>query len=121
MLALSTLLLSTAVAAIWGSTDAWMKYVADKHKSPAEGGGGVWEQRYVLLPWAANQCGTVIKIFFLGDAAFSLTEPVCNSLKLLFTAATGAALGERVDTGPRFLAGAALVICGIAICVSEQP
>ncbi len=50
----------------------------------------------------------------------SSAVPVCNALSLVFTAATAAVLGERVDRPLQTLLGMLLVLAGLAVCVTSK-
>ncbi|CAM9760924.1 unnamed protein product [Phaeothamnion confervicola] len=50
----------------------------------------------------------------------SMAVPICNSLTFVFTALTGAALGEAFRRPLVAWGGIALVLCGTAFCISAQ-
>ena len=50
----------------------------------------------------------------------STAVPVCNALSLVFTAATAAVLGEKVDRPLQTLSGMVLVLAGLAVCVASK-
>jgi len=50
----------------------------------------------------------------------SSAVPVCNALSLLFTAATAAVLGERVERPLKTLSGMVFVLAGLAVCVASK-
>ena len=50
----------------------------------------------------------------------STAVPVCNALSLVFTAATAAVLGEKVDRPLQTMSGMVLVLTGLAICAATK-
>jgi drug/metabolite transporter (DMT)-like permease len=74
----------------------------------------------VWLPYALNQCGSFLFYYLLASSDLSMAVPVCNALSLVFSCITSYALGERVDQPVMAICGSALVVIGVAICVSSQ-
>jgi drug/metabolite transporter (DMT)-like permease len=74
----------------------------------------------VWLPYALNQCGSLLFYYLLANADLSMAVPVCNALSLVFSCITSYALGEHVDQPIRAICGSALVMIGVAICMSSQ-
>lgn len=74
----------------------------------------------VWLPYALNQFGSVLFYWVLSSSDLSMAVSVCNALSLVFSILTSYALGERVDQPIRACIGSALVMIGVAICVSSQ-
>ena len=74
----------------------------------------------VWLPYALNQCGSLLYYWLLANSDLSMAVPVCNALSLVFSCITSYALGERADQPIRALVGSALVMIGVAICMSSQ-
>jgi Putative transmembrane family 234 len=74
----------------------------------------------VWLPYALNQCGSLLYYWLLASSDLSMAVPVCNALSLVFSCITSYALGERADQPIRALVGSALVMIGVAICMSSQ-
>lgn len=74
----------------------------------------------VWLPYALNQCGSLLYYWLLASSDLSMAVPVCNALSLVFSCFTSYALGERVDQPIRAIVGSALVMIGVAICMSSQ-
>jgi drug/metabolite transporter (DMT)-like permease len=71
--------------------------------------------------WGVNQLGGLLfSTVVQASTPMSVASPACNGLALVFTAATAAALGERQRLSPRTLAGAALVLVGVALCTRAQ-
>lgn len=81
---------------------------------------GKFRRWRVWLPYALNQCGSVLYYILLASSDLSVTVPVCNALSLVFSCITSYLLGERVDQPIRAIVGSALVMGGVAICVSSQ-
>jgi len=74
----------------------------------------------VWLPYALNQCGSVLFYFALSQSNLSLAVPPCNALALIFSVATSHLLGEGVDRPVRTAVGAALVLGGVAVCLLSK-
>lgn len=74
----------------------------------------------VWLPYVLNQCGSLLYYWLLASSDLSMAVPVCNALSLVFSCITSYALGERADQPIRALVGSALVMIGVAICMSSQ-
>jgi len=72
-----------------------------------------------IVPFALNQIGSVLYVRLLGTSDISMALPICNSLTFLFTAATSSFLGEKALT-KRTVAGMALILLGIGICVYSK-
>ncbi|XP_070620752.1 transmembrane protein 234 [Erythrolamprus reginae] len=68
-----------------------------------------------MLPFIVNQCGSFVYYLALASTDLTLAVPLCNSLTVVFTMATGKVLGENIG-GPRAVLGMFLVVLGIAIC-----
>ncbi len=69
------------------------------------------------LPFAINQFGSVAFYVLLSQLPLTLVVPVVNSLTFLVTAVCGFAIGEPVYSLTLWF-GAALIVLGIAICLS---
>ena len=73
------------------------------------------------LPFAVNQLGGVAFSALLGTADLTLVVPLVNSLTILWTAATARVMfGETERLTPARCGGAALVLAGIALCLSSR-
>jgi len=79
-----------------------------------------FRQWRVWLPYALNQCGSVLYYYLLASSDLSVAVPVCNALSLVFSCITSYMLGERVDQPLKAIVGSALVMVGVAICMSSQ-
>jgi drug/metabolite transporter (DMT)-like permease len=75
---------------------------------------GVW------LPYLLNQAGSLMFYFTLARSDLSLAVPICNSLSLVFSIVTTYLIGERIDQPIKTFAGAALVVSGVAVCLSAR-
>jgi drug/metabolite transporter (DMT)-like permease len=72
----------------------------------------------VWLPYAMNQLGSLLFYYTLSKTDLSLTVPSCNALALVFSIATSwLVLKEPVDRPVQIVNGAALIMCGVAVCV----
>uniref|UniRef100_T2M7W5 Transmembrane protein 234 n=1 Tax=Hydra vulgaris TaxID=6087 RepID=T2M7W5_HYDVU len=67
-----------------------------------------------FLPFALNQCGSIIYMITLGSLHLSITVPVVNGLTLLITVWVGILLHEKINT--EVILGSALIIFGVT-CV----
>lgn len=74
----------------------------------------------VWLPYALNQCGSLLFYYSLASSDLSMAVPVCNALSLVFSCITSYALGERVHQPVLAICGSALVMVGVAVCMSSQ-
>lgn len=73
-----------------------------------------------LVPFLLNMCGSVVFFWSLGSAEISLVVPITNSLTFLFTTVTSQLLGETRGVNRSTLAGMALVLIGVSICVTSK-
>lgn len=116
------------VAIIWGSTNPFLK----------KGGSGIEkvkkknvilqfiaELKFLVfnwqyaLPFILNQSGSVIYYFTIAKADISLAVPITNSLSFIVSTAVGRLLGEPAHS-IRTYTGLALVVLGVALCVSSK-
>jgi drug/metabolite transporter (DMT)-like permease len=75
----------------------------------------------VWLPYLLNQSGSLLYYVTLAQSNLSLAVPVCNALALVFSIVTSVFMGERMARPLATVAGAALVVAGVALCfVAEQ-
>ncbi|KAJ1967853.1 hypothetical protein IWQ62_001592 [Dispira parvispora] len=70
-----------------------------------------------IVPLAINLSGSMVYYYTLGKSDLSLAVPITNSLTFVFTAFAGYLLGECNYSRNTWL-GMALVVLGVAICVS---
>ncbi|KFO86714.1 Transmembrane protein 234 [Buceros rhinoceros silvestris] len=70
-----------------------------------------------MVPFLLNQGGSLLFYLTLASAELSLAVPLCNSLALIVTLATGRVLGEDIG-GKRAVAGMLLTVLGIVLCVA---
>lgn len=73
----------------------------------------------VLVPYAANQCGSILYYYTLASCRLSLVVPCCNALSLAFSLGTSYLIGEKVNSPLRAAVGSAFVTIGVAICTLE--
>jgi drug/metabolite transporter (DMT)-like permease len=120
------------VGAFWGCTNPLLRkgssFVSSSNES--ESASNVcatvkrslnkFRQVRVWLPYALNQCGSVLYYFLLASSDLSVAVPVCNALSLVFSCITSYLLGERVDQPIKAIIGSAFVMAGVAICMSCQ-
>ena len=116
-------LLGTAL--VWGVTNPFIARGARGIETASRKGGVLNTLRFLATSWAylvplvLNQGGSVLFYYALRVSSVSVAAPVANSLTAVVTAATSYALGEPVHVGPRFLCGYALVLGGVAVCISQ--
>ena len=72
------------------------------------------------MPLGINLCGSTVYYYTLGHAQLSLAVPITNFLTFVFTALAGQLLGERIERPAEAYAGMALVVLGVALCVSAS-
>uniref|UniRef100_A0A8D2KXT0 Transmembrane protein 234 n=1 Tax=Varanus komodoensis TaxID=61221 RepID=A0A8D2KXT0_VARKO len=111
------------VAALWGGTNPFLKRGTEgleqvRRKSQpiqllAEMKFLCLNYKYVV-PFALNQCGSLVYYLTLASADLTLAVPFCNSLALMFTLATGKVLGEAIG-GARAALGMVLTALGVAL------
>jgi drug/metabolite transporter (DMT)-like permease len=111
-----------AVGVLWGGTNPLMNR-GGEGISKRKGGGGVlgdllylfsrW--RYVL-PFALNQCGSLVYYYTLGEAEMSVAVPLANSFTFVFTAIASRLLGEEALHWHSCV-GIGFVLFGVALMV----
>uniref|UniRef100_A0A8C6YFH2 Transmembrane protein 234 n=1 Tax=Naja naja TaxID=35670 RepID=A0A8C6YFH2_NAJNA len=116
------------VAVLWGTTNPFLKRGTEgleqvKRESRLQ--QMLAEIKFLclnykyMLPFIVNQCGSIIYYIALASTELTLAVPLCNSLALVFTMATGKVLGENIG-GTRAVLGMLLTILGIAICIAAS-
>jgi hypothetical protein len=74
----------------------------------------------LMLPYAVNQCGSLLFYFLSAVEPVQRAAPVCNTLTFVLTAATAhLVLGEEVRRPGPFYAGVLLVSCGVAVILAS--
>ena len=131
------LLALVAVGALWGVTNPLLKRSAETPPEDREKNQGTNQsslvQRYLakfihlvthwksVVPFALNQCGSLLFFITLSRADLSLAVPLANSLAFCFTIATGWFIGETVHNRSfGGLAGLALMLTGIILCTAAK-
>ncbi|XP_077788025.1 transmembrane protein 234 isoform X2 [Podarcis muralis] len=114
------------VAVLWGGTNPFLKRGTEglervKRESRtlqllAEIKFLCLNYKYVV-PFVLNQCGSFVYYLTLGSTDLTLAVPLCNSLALMFTLATGKVLGEDIG-GARAALGMLLTALGVALCIA---
>ena len=125
------------VGALWGCTNPLLR----EGTSTAEKESGIQENKSnteralikwiasslrmflnvrVWLPYLLNQSGSVLFYYTLANSDLSLAVPICNGLSLVFSIVTSYLVGERIINPVRTTLGAALIMAGVAICLSSQ-
>jgi len=120
-------------ALLWGGTNPFIKKGSEglsnykdqyKHsKFPLNHVGPILQLLLTpafIVPSVVNFLGTVSYYYTLSNAAdLGLAVPLANSLTFVVTFLTGKLLGEEMGQGWTWV-GLAMVVVGIAICVSEK-
>lgn len=73
----------------------------------------------VWLPYAVNQSGSLLFYVALSQTDLSLAVPIANALALVFSVVTTFLIGEPLHQPLKTVAGAALVVGGVALCSWE--
>nr|XP_033810468.1 transmembrane protein 234 isoform X3 [Geotrypetes seraphini] len=117
-----------AVSVLWGATNPFLKRGAEGLETVKRGSRArqlLAEMSFLflnyqyMLPFLLNQCGSLIFYITLASTDLSLAVPICNSVALLVTLATGKALGE--DTGGRrAVLGMMLTAFGVTLCITSS-
>jgi uncharacterized membrane protein len=107
------------VGAFWGCTNPLLR----KGALEAQKSGSNFITKFlnvrVWLPYVLNQCGSILFYFLLAKSELSLAVPTCNALSLVFSCITSFMLGEPVNQPVRTILGAALVVAGVAVCLTS--
>lgn len=115
------------VGLLWGATNPLLKKGSKgiesiKHESRVL--QFVMEMKFLvsnwkyMLPFSVNQLGAVVYYMTIGRADITLAVPITNSLTFLFTTLFGWLLGEHISL--RTVAGVALVLSGVAMCILSK-
>lgn len=72
-----------------------------------------------LLPFLANQAGSLLYYLTIARADISLAVPITNSLTFVVTTLVGRALGEPAASHWTYV-GVAVVSCGVTLCVASK-
>ncbi|XP_063168265.1 transmembrane protein 234 [Candoia aspera] len=116
------------VAILWGATNPYLKRGTEgleQVKRESKPQQMLAEIKFLCLnykymvPFVLNQCGSFIYYLTLASTDLTLAVPLCNSLALVFTMATGKVLGENVG-GTRAALGVLLTVLGIAVCIAAS-
>ncbi|XP_053123990.1 transmembrane protein 234 isoform X2 [Hemicordylus capensis] len=116
------------VAVLWGGTNPFLKRGTEgleQVKGEKRTLQLLAEMKFLCLnykymvPFVLNQCGSVVYYFTLASTDLTLAVPLCNSLALMFTLATGKMLGEDLG-GARAALGMLLTALGVALCIAAS-
>ncbi|XP_030075525.1 transmembrane protein 234 [Microcaecilia unicolor] len=116
------------VAVLWGGTNPFLKTGTEGLETIKERSGVLQllaEMKFLILnykymlPFLLNQCGSLIFYITLASSDLSLAVPLCNSVALLVTLATGKALGEDIG-GRRAVLGMMLTAFGVTLCITSS-
>lgn len=119
------------VALLWGGTNPFLRAGSEVNRptlggSEAQGGNektsivswfaSLWVRWQFLLPFALNQCGSVLYAAMLGNADLTIVVPVCNALTFVITALTSYYIGEPITSIPLLFAGSVFILAGSFLC-----
>ncbi|XP_067316700.1 transmembrane protein 234 [Anolis sagrei] len=114
------------VALLWGGTNPFLKKGTEgleQVKKERRSLQLLAEMKFlclnykVVVPFVLNQCGSLVYYLTLASTDLTLAVPLCNSLALVFTLATGKVLGEEIG-GTRAALGMLLTVSGVALCIA---
>ncbi len=125
------------IGMLWGCTNPFIKKaqgntIHNKVVQPTEGGKGIrlmlkayMEPLYrlvteynTLIPYAINQCGSLLFLYLLSSEPVSQAVPIVNSLTFIFTAIVGYFFcGEKIGSPILLLIGVLLVLVGTYVCL----
>ncbi|XP_061453960.1 transmembrane protein 234 isoform X1 [Rhineura floridana] len=114
------------VSVLWGGTNPFLKRGTEgleRVKRESQSLQLVAEMKFLCLnykyvvPFVLNQCGSFVFYLTLASTDLTLAVPLCNSLALVFTLATGKVLGEDIG-GARAVLGMLLTALGITLCIA---
>ena len=108
------------VSALWGCTNPLMREGSQPNEVAGEGGHVHKLLRFAsnwrfLVPFALNQCGSLLYMKCLGEYPISTAVPISTALTSFFTCLTAYCLGERALNRQTLLA-LALIIAGTVLC-----
>jgi len=116
------------VAALWGATNPLLKRGSKGIKKVKQNNvllQFLFELKFLILNWRymmpflANQSGSVIFYLTLASVDLSLAVPITNSLTFIFTGVTGKLFGEPIGGKGTYI-GALLVTMGVTLCVYSK-
>jgi len=106
------------VGLIWGVTNPFIKQGSVKAEAEKAQGAHhwrCWAQPSLLLPWVANQSGSVLFVLLLGSADISRLVPISNAISIAANAIVDLLCGEQYSLA-LLLPGCALVAAGVLLC-----
>ncbi|XP_054856078.1 transmembrane protein 234 isoform X2 [Eublepharis macularius] len=116
------------VAALWGGTNPFLKTGTEGLERVKKDNWALQllaEMKFLCLnykyaiPFILNQCGSLVFYLALASTELTLVVPLCNSLALIFTVATGKMLGEDIGSS-RAALGMLLTVLGVGLCIAES-
>lgn len=124
MVSSSEILSLVLVGAFWGCTNPLMRQGSQDVSLAKQQSSASWLSKWlsvrVWLPYALNQSGSLLFYYTLGHSDLSLAVPMCNGLALVFSILTSYWIGEPMDDPWRLIVGSALVMAGVAVCLSSR-
>lgn len=124
MVSSSEIISLVLVGAFWGCTNPLMRQGSQEVTATKQENNTSWFSKWlsvrVWLPYALNQSGSLLFYYTLGHSDLSLAVPICNGLALVFSIVTSYWIGERTDDPWKMIVGSALVMVGVAICLSSR-
>lgn len=127
MVSSSEILSLVLVGAFWGCTNPLMRQGSQEislSKQQQQSSKRSWLAKWlsvrIWLPYALNQSGSLLFYYTLGHSDLSLAVPICNGLALVFSIMTSYWIGEQTNEPWKMILGSALVMVGVAICLSSR-
>lgn len=72
-----------------------------------------------VVPFLANQSGSLLYVYALRNSELSIAVPVSNSCTFLFTTLMAVLLGEQVPNFKSFI-GIIMIALGVTICIVSK-
>jgi len=128
MISLGELCSLVSVALLWGATNPLMGRGSSGIKAVKHSNilvQFISELKFLLLNWKfvlpflANQCGSILFYLTLTSTELSIAVPLTNGLTFIFTSIAGQLLGEHAASKNTYV-GMACVLCGVALCLADK-
>ena len=110
------------VGMLWGCTNPFIKRgQASLEKSEDVKSWRIFRffELAVFVPFAINQCGSLMFYYLLSTEPLGITTPIVNCLTFVFTALTAILIKEEsMESLWSMVIGVGLVILGLCICLN---
>lgn len=110
------------VASLWGITNPLLKKATTTTTSSSSSEPtmfGTFKSLLMdpnkLLPFVANQCGSLMFYYLLASEPVMIAAPLCNALTFAITAIAAYCLGEKPSSPALMFSGVLLVLLGIYV------